>query len=284
MRGDALPRQALEDGFDFQGKRVPLLGPQGIFKPKILPDMPLSITTVPVVAGREPPYEDRLDYEGLLTYRYRRTGPDHADNAGLRRAMLRRAPLVYFFGLVPGEYLAVWPAFVVADDQAAEAFKVEVDAPDQQWWTIADGASIEGEDRRRYITATTLRRLHQVAFRARVLRAYQERCAVCRLGHAVLLDAAHILEDRHPKGLPVVSNGLSLCKLHHAAFDRHILGVRPDLVIEIRKDILTEHDGPMLVHGLQDFAGKGITVPRSPDLRPNRELLEERYQLFRKTG
>jgi putative restriction endonuclease len=198
--------------------------------------------------------------------------------------MLRRVPLVYLYGLVPGEYLAVWPVFVVADDPAAHEFKVEVDKPEQQWWAQPDGASIEGEDRRRYITATTLRRVHQVAFRALVIRAYQERCAVCRLGHAVLLDAAHILGDKHPKGRPIVSNGLSLCKLHHAAFDRNILGVRPDLVIEIREDILKEHDGPMLVHGLQGFQDRSIHVPRPPDLRPDRELLEERYELFRKAG
>jgi len=35
-----------------------------------------------------------------------------------------------------------------------------------------------------------------------------------------LLDAAHITPDTHPEGEPIVSNGLSLCKLHQAAFDR----------------------------------------------------------------
>jgi hypothetical protein len=30
--GDALPRSVLERGFDFEGSRVPLIGPQGIFK------------------------------------------------------------------------------------------------------------------------------------------------------------------------------------------------------------------------------------------------------------
>jgi hypothetical protein len=31
------------------------------------------------------------------------------------------------------------------------------------------------------------------------------------------------------------TNGLSLCKIHHAAFDRGIIGIRPNYVIEIRK-------------------------------------------------
>ncbi len=70
-------------------------------------------------------------------------------------------------------------------------------------------------------------------------------------------------------------NGLALCKLHHAAFDRHFLGVRPDLTVELRPDVLREPDGPMLRYGL---------LPRDPALRPNREFMEERYGMFRKAG
>ena len=43
----SIPRTVLERGFDFEGARVPLIGPQGIFKPAILPEMPLTITTAP---------------------------------------------------------------------------------------------------------------------------------------------------------------------------------------------------------------------------------------------
>ena len=63
------------------------------------------------------------------------------------------------------------------------------------------------------------------------------RLIVCRLRHWELLDAAHILPDKHPLGEPVVPNGLALCKLHHAAFDADILGVRPDLRIERRDQV-----------------------------------------------
>jgi hypothetical protein len=81
---------------------------------------------------------------------------------------------------------------------------------------IADGASLAGEGRRQYVTQVTQRRLHQEGFRLRVLKAYRDCCAVCQLQHQQLLDAAHILPDGHPKGEPVVPNGLALCKLHHA--------------------------------------------------------------------
>jgi putative restriction endonuclease len=127
-------------------------------------------------------------------------------------------------------------------------------------------------------------RLHQQSFRARVLVAYRDRCAVCRLRHRELLDAAHILPDGHPEGRPVVPNGLSLCTLHHAAFDRYVLGVTPDLGIEIRGDVLEEEDGPMLQHGLQGFHGAKLIIPTASHLQPNRIFLATRYELFRKAS
>ena len=284
LRGDVLPRDLLAQGFVFEGQRVPLLGPQGIFKPRILPHIPLSITTVPAVEGRDRPYADELSADNLLRYRYRGTDPGHRDNRALRLAMKWKAPLIYFYGLVPSQYVAVWPVFVVRDDPSALAFTVAVDSHDIVTEKLADGASLAAEGRRRYVTQLTQRRLHQEAFRWRVLRAYRDCCAVCRLRHQELLDAAHILPDGHPKGEPVVRNGLALCKLHHAAFDRHILGIRPDLVIEVRHDILDEIDGPMLRHGLQGFNGERIHAPRAADLRPAEDFLAERFELFKKAG
>jgi putative restriction endonuclease len=107
---------------------------------------------------------------------------------------------------------------------------------------------------------------------------------VCRLRHVELLDAAHILPDSHPRGEPVVPNGLALCKLHHAAFDTNIMGVRPDLVIEVRPEVLRETDGPMLRHGLQEVDGASLHAPRRSDWRPGEEYLQERYEQFREAG
>jgi putative restriction endonuclease len=190
------------------------------------------------------------------------------------------APLIYFLGVIPGQYLPVWPVYIVSDNPAQLCFSVAVDAAEGA--TAVHEVHVDAglEARRQYITTMTQRRLHQVSFRQRVLRAYQEKCAICRLRHVELLEAAHILPDGHPLGEPTVSNGLALCKLHHAAFDRHILGIRPDLVVQVRTDILEEVDGPMLKHGLQGFQDKRILTPRNKDLHPKREHLEERYALF----
>ena len=126
--------------------------------------------------------------------------------------------------------------------------------------------------------------LYQHEVRERVLGAYRSRCAICRLRHRELLEAAHILPDTDERSLPVVPNGIALCKLHHAAFDSYILGIRPDLIVQIRADVLHETDGPMLEWGLQGFDGHAIAAPKAANLRPSAAFLAERYERFRKVG
>lgn len=278
LHGEVLPIAPLRQGFTLDGRRVPLLGPQGIFKPAVL-RTPLSITTVPEVAGRPRPYEDEVGPDGFLRYRYRGTDPRHADNVGLRVAMQQQIPLVYFHGIVPGKYLAQWPVFVMGDDPAGLSFTVAMDDPQ----LVRPDLEIDVVDtaRRAYVTRLARQRLHQLKFRQRVLRAYRDSCALCRLRHPELLDAAHILPDSDPRGEPIVSNGLAMCKLHHAAFDRHILGIRDDLVVKVRHDILDEVDGLMLRHGLQDLHDRSLLiVPGRGADRPDPNFLAERFEIF----
>jgi putative restriction endonuclease len=103
---------------------------------------------------------------------------------------------------------------------------------------------------------------------------------LCRLKHEVLLNAAPVIPDNDSDGLPETSNGIALCKLHHAAFDKHFLGIRPDFVIEIRKYILDETDGPILKHGLQELHLQSIVLPRQAHHRPNARALEARFEKF----
>jgi len=283
LHGEVLPRGLLAEGIVYEGARVPLLGPQGIWKPRIL-DFPLSITTVPIVGDRPRPYDDGFDRGGLLRYRYRGEDRNHPDNVGLREVMRRRFPLVYFYGVTPGRYMPCWPAFVEHDNPTDLFFAVALDDQGILSRDIAVGEMGDSSARRSYITTLVRRRMHQQTFRERVLQAYREHCAVCRLKHHELLEAAHILPDSNPRGEPIVSNGLALCSLHHAAFDRNILGIRPDLTIEIRKDILEEIDGPMLVHGLQGFQSKQIMIPRTIIHHPNPDFLAERFEIFRKAS
>jgi putative restriction endonuclease len=277
IHGDVLPHAALKQGFTLHGQRVHFLGPQGIFKPAHM-DVPLSISTIP--SG---PYDDGFDGSGFLHYRYRGTDPFHRDNVGLRFAMQEQLPLVYFHRVVPGKYVGAWPVFIVGDDPRRLSFRVQVDDAEHLGLGQVQPNMIVRDDgaeaRRQYVTSVVRRRLHQRTFRERVLEAYRRECAFCRFRHEELLEAAHITPDSDPLGEPVVSNGLSLCQLHHGAFDRHFITLRPDHRIVVRSDLLDEVDGPTLV-GIQSLQGRLIELPARAQDRPSVERLEQRYQEF----
>jgi len=271
-----LTRETLTRGFDLDGRRVALLGPQGIWKPAGF-QLPLSIATIP--SG---PYSDRWDAaSNRLRYSYRGTNPNHRDNVGLRLASTHKTPLIYFFRTEPGHYLATFPVYVVGEDRGDLAFWVQVD----ELWSLtapADAAvTPDAPLRRAYATRVVRQRLFQAEFRRRVVGAYRSRCALCQLRHRELLDAAHITADSDPSGEPLVSNGMALCKLHHAAFDQFFFTVDPSYTVVVRPSILRETDGPMLVIGLQRIQGQKIFLPSDPGQQPNRERLEQRLAAFR---
>jgi putative restriction endonuclease len=274
---DVLPHHLLFHEFIYAGERVPLLGAQGIWKPKLINKYPLSITSIP-----ESNYSDGLISDNRLHYSYRGTDPNHRDNVGLREAMKDRIPLIYFQRIVKGKYLVHWPVYIVDDEPNELRFTIEADQLgliQNQELVLGDPGSEYG--RRQYATREVMIRVHQRSFREKVLLAYQEHCAICKLRHRELLDAAHIIPDKNG-GEPIVQNGLALCKLHHAAFDQNIIGITPDYQIHVRKDILKEIDGPMLKHGIQEMHGSKLILPRSAAKRPRREWLEERYHSFSK--
>jgi putative restriction endonuclease len=268
----------LNEGIHFRGARVPIWNQQtGIFRPRLLraPGAALTIQT-----SFESPYEDRWSPDDdVLAYKYRGTNQDHSDNRALRRAMELRLPLLYLVGVNRGIYEPVFPSYVVADDPSALTFSLLADEEE----FIRPGADRSDSDapRKAYITRRVKQRLHQERFRFQVIGAYRNQCSMCRLRHVSLLEAAHIIPDRDPHGMPEVPNGLSLCRIHHGAFDVGILGVDPDYQIHLRKDVLEEHDGPMLRHGLQELHGGRILVPRIERHRPNPTYLRARFAKFR---
>lgn len=272
-------RSAEVNELEFEGRRFQVIGQQGIRRVAGL-EAALGFTTAFRPPGRERPYEDGIGPDGLLRYKYRGTDPEHPDNRALRRAMELGRPLVYFFGVAPGVYQPIFPVHLVAENREAHEFSVAVDEAQRLVPAVAELTPPQRE----WVLQLTKRRLHQRAFRTQVLLAYDSTCAMCRLRHPELLDAAHIIEDGKERGDPVVPNGLSLCKIHHAAYDQYIVGVRPDLVVEVREDVLHEVDGPMLRHGLQALEGQRLLVPRSRSLRPDPDRLDERYAEFRRAG
>lgn len=265
--------------FRFEGSSQPLIGQRGIWKPKIV-NLPISIATAPPKPGKPAPYDDEIRDDDTIVYRYQGTDPDAHDNVLLRTLMWQKKPLIYFHGIESGVYLAAWPVFVNADDRRALSFTVDLSPMAAKHEGVAEIGAHQAL--KQYVFVPTKRRLHQARFRARVMHAYGSRCSICRLGHEQLLDAAHIIPDHESAGTAETKNGLSLCKIHHAAFDGNIIGIDPDLVVHVREDILLEVDGPMLQHGIKDMDGKHlVVVPRKPIDRPARDLLDVRFSRFR---
>jgi len=242
---------------------------RGIWNPK---DMDATLS---VVSSPDGPYADREAEGGFFHYAYR-AGSINGDNAKLRRAYELGRPIILLRKVRDGIYVPYAPVYVVDDLVDRREFLLALDESVR----LLGAPGHLSAPQQRYAERLTKQRLHQAEFRGRVIAAYQTRCAVCRLHHGELLDAAHIIADKDKGGLPLVTNGLSLCKIHHAAFDTDMLGVSPDYVIHIDQRLLRETDGPMLRHGLQDMHGQPLTVPDVRPDRPDKDRLAMRFRRF----
>jgi len=258
-------------GFHLNGERMPIIDiTRGIRNPRIF------ASTLSIVASADGPYDDMESGDGFLHYAYEAGDPAGGANRKLRNAISSGQPLLLFRKEIRNVYMPVFPVYVIEDRPAERSFTI---ALDESFTWLADPGQLS-EPQRAYAQRLVKQRLHQPAFRTRVLVAYKTQCSVCRLQHASLLDAAHIIPDSQKDGIPTVNNGVSLCKIHHAAYDQNIVGFDPDYRVHINKKVLQEKDGPMLKHGLQDMHGQKLWVPPTKDQQPNRGFLAERYRLF----
>ncbi|MBC7590167.1 MAG: HNH endonuclease [Salinibacterium sp.] len=231
-------------------------------------------STLSILTSVNGPYSDVLDTAAFVKYDYR-VG-ESSDNIKLRKAFELQAPLLYFEGIRDGVYVAHYPVYVVADDREKRVFTITMD---ESLRFFGDPAMLP-PDQRAYAERTVRTRLHQPAFRAKVMHAYANSCAICSLKHVELLDAAHIIPDADADGFAQVTNGLSLCKIHHAAYDRNLLGITPTYVVQINSRLLDEVDGPMLRYGLQDMHGEDLSLPRRRTDHPAPDALARRYREF----
>jgi putative restriction endonuclease len=195
--------------------------------------------------------------------------------------MDRQIPLIYFLGTSPGHYQAIIPTFIVG--WHPERLRVQL-AFGAIVGASADAAPPAAPERR-YALREVKARLHQASFRDAVLAAYDGRCAISKLPEPRLLDAAHIIVDQHEQlGQPIVSNGLPLTKIHHAAFDANLIGIDADFRIHVADRLLEIRDGPFLELGLKSIAGTQIVMPRRRADWPDRDRLALRFELFKKSA
>jgi putative restriction endonuclease len=211
-----------------------------------------------------------------VDYAFMGDNPEAADNRWLRAAMEREVPLIYFLGVAPGQYQALLPVFVSSWDAGALKAQIAFGMTE----TVVSGFSDDVAERR-YALREVKQRLHQASFRAAVIAAYGGRCAISRLPEDRLLDAAHIIDDKNEGlGQPIVRNGIPLSKIHHAAFDAHLIGIDSDYRLHVSERLLIQHDGPMLA-ALKNLQGGTLILPRRPRDAPDRDRLALRFEQFK---
>lgn len=116
------------------------------------------------------------------------------------------------------------------------------------------------------------------AFRHRVLRAYERRCAVCgfdvRIADELLgLEAAHI-QWRAAGGPDLVPNGLALCIVHHKALDRGALGLESaggGFRVLVSSEVHGQSDA---LRWLRDFHHAPLRRPQPGESGPGAEYVE----------
>jgi putative restriction endonuclease len=288
LRGGVLDAADLAAGLEFDGQRIPLINPKrGIFKHREM-TWPLSIKTVFPRRGARVWYEDQREAHGQIyggddtvEYAFMGTDPTSADNRWLREAMEHQIPVIYFLGVSPGRYQPIIPTFIVG----WQPDRLQVQLTFGTILGASAQATIPATAERRYALREIKARLHQASFRDAVLTAYGGRCAISRLPEPKLLDAAHIVMDADEQlGQPIVTNGLPLSKIHHAAFDANLIGIDPDFRIHVSAGLLEMHDGRFLELGLKAMAGSLIQLPRRTEDYPDRDRLALRFEQFRRSA
>jgi putative restriction endonuclease len=72
-------------------------------------------------------------------------------------------------------------------------------------------------------------------------------------------------------GTPAYARCAALSKIHHAAFDNHLIGIDPDGRVHVSERLLMLHDGPLLGQSFKAAAGAMIRLPRAKQYHPDRD-------------
>lgn len=185
----------------------------------------------------------------------------------------------------PEVVVAVAPSFLlwyvqdgaVLHNSGPDALAVKdlIEATPEEERTFVDASEGEGQAERRYRLVETMRAVRDAKFRPEVLRAYSHRCALCPFA-LNLVDAAHIIPVQRPRSTDEVTNGLALCRLHHAAYDGALVGVKSDYSVVINTGVVSRLQELGFAHGLAEFKSlllSRIRHPAQAEVRPKPEYL-----------
>lgn len=124
-----------------------------------------------------------------------------------------------------------------------------------------------------HLTITHTRYKRDPRFKSIVYEAYDYRCAMCGI-QLELIQAAHIVPHSHEKGTDEIGNGISLCALHHNAYDRSLIYFDSEFNIKINDSKIDYLQKVGLDSGFRKFQALSfdkIQLPNNHTLRPNIE-------------
>jgi putative restriction endonuclease len=117
-----------------------------------------------------------------------------------------------------------------------------------------------------------VRGIVQTLFREALLKAYNNKCAFCGFPHAEALEASHIIPWNICSSAEKMSinNGILLCSNHHRLFDRGIISVSGDYLINTNTEAFKSN-----------ILGKRIRLPKDRALHPSKQSIERRNELLK---
>ena len=138
-----------------------------------------------------------------------------------------------------------------------------------------DASADESQVARRFRLVETMHAVRDAKFRPAVLQAYSHRCAVCPVS-LNLVDAAHIIPVKRPHSTDEVTNGLAFCRLHYAAYDSGLLGVKSDYSVLLNPQAIERLQALGFTHGLDEFRSllrPSLRHPAQQEVRPRPDYL-----------
>lgn len=184
-------------------------------------------------------------------------------------------------GLVHGAKMEeeIWKEFRENPEQLAyESEKIIARLTNQ---SIEMSTSIRTDDlpQGRERSVIIKQRVNQSFFRSTVMSAYNFHCCISGVNIAELLEACHIVDwsqDERNRVNP--KNGLCMNSFFHKAYDKHLLGITPDMRIVVSEELLQGSTEISFFNYLKTIDGKKILLPDK--FLPQKELLEIHYNKF----
>lgn len=125
------------------------------------------------------------------------------------------------------------------------------------------------------------RKARNAAFSNNIKELYEYRCAVCGIkrfnkkGNPEV-EAAHIY-PKEKNGPDKLINGISLCKLHHWAFDNGLLSITDDYKVIVPTEINDDKN----YEDITKFRGQKILLPAKNQFKPHKLYLEAHRKMHK---